>query len=238
MAQEVNVEISELRCNTNPELVVVTNKGDTPIDMTGWNLQSDPTSRESLALQQFGSLAAGETLTAQAGPGAEGAFVWSRTEVFRDNDSSDFAQLASDAGQVLLKVNCAGAAQQSATATPAATPSPTALGAVSAPTAGGPPGVASSISPIVLFALGSGFSSAGLGALVLSFRGSRSSAPVLAALPEPQPMAVAPGSRAESDTRSRRVRAQRSAGLLPIVAIALLLAAIFLALQSGERKQK
>jgi len=75
MAQGVDVEISQLSCNANPELVVVTNKGATPVDMTGWNLQSDPTTSESLPLQQFGSLSAGETITVQSGPKADGSFV-------------------------------------------------------------------------------------------------------------------------------------------------------------------
>ena len=100
-AQGVDVAITELDCNSDPEMVVVSNKGATPVDMTGWNLQSDPTTSESLPLQQFGSLSAGETLTVQAGPSAQGSFVWSHSQIFRDNDPTDFAQLASDAGQVL-----------------------------------------------------------------------------------------------------------------------------------------
>ncbi len=58
-AQGVDVAITELDCNSDPEMIVVSNKGATPVDMTGWNLQSDPTTSESLPLQQFGSLSAG-----------------------------------------------------------------------------------------------------------------------------------------------------------------------------------
>ncbi|MGH8248626.1 MAG: lamin tail domain-containing protein [Gammaproteobacteria bacterium] len=237
MAQGVDVEISELRCNTDPELVVITNKGATPIDMTGWNLQSDPATSESLPLQQFGSLSAGEIVTVQAGPQAEGSFVWSLTEVFRDNDPSDFAQLASDAGQVLLKVNCAAAAQQSATPTAAApTVSPAALGAVAQPSGGGPPDLATSISPVLLMVLGSGFLTAGLGTVALSLGGMRRGASVLA-LPEPQAMGVPAKSSAEVSTSGRRVTADKSAGYILVVGIALLLGAVFLSLQPGGRKE-
>ncbi|TMB95496.1 MAG: lamin tail domain-containing protein [Chloroflexi bacterium] len=247
MAQGVDVEISQLSCNANPELVVVTNKGATPVDMTGWNLQSDPTTSESLPLQQFGSLSAGATVTVQSGPKAEGSFVWSHTELFRDNDPSDFAQLASDAGQVLLKVNCAAAAQQSATPTAAATrpaatvaaatASPAALSPASQPSGGGPPDAATSISPALLMFLGSWFLTGGLGTFALSFRGSRRSASVLA-LAEPQAVGVPAKSTAEVSTSGRRVTADKSAGYILFVGIALLLGAVFLALQVGGRKEK
>src|SRR5438093_8489486 len=94
-AQGVDVAITELDCNSDPEMVVVSNKGATPVDMTGWNLQSDATTRESLPLQQFGSLSAGETLTVQAGPSAEGCFVWSQSAIFRTNEPMYFAVPAS-----------------------------------------------------------------------------------------------------------------------------------------------
>jgi hypothetical protein len=242
-AQEVDVEISELDCNGDPEMVTVTNRGTTPIDMTGWNLQSDPTTSESLALQQFGSLAAGETLTAQAGPSAEGPFVWTTTEVFRDNDASDFAQLASDAGEVLLKVNCQAAAQPTASPTASATPaaaaataSPAALAAAEAPTAGGPPAVATSITPFLLIAIGSGLSTLGLSSFALAFKGSPRSVSTLA-LPEPQAAALPAGGTAAAST-TRRVTIGQSRGALLFVAVAILLAAAFLAFQLGGRKQK
>jgi hypothetical protein len=227
MAQGVDVEISELSCDSDPEMIVVTNKGATPLDMTGWNLQSDPTSSESLALQQFGSLPAGATVTVQAGPSATGSFVWARTEVFRNNDASDFAQLASDAGEVLLKVNC-GAAQP-------ATASPTAAGAVSAPTSGGPPGAATAISPALLIALGSWLSTAGLGTLALAFKGIRrrefGSAPA-------EPRAEARADAALLTTSSKRVTTARSTGYILLVGIAILLGAVLFALQLGGRSHK
>jgi hypothetical protein len=237
MAQEVNVEISELRCDTDPELIVVMNNGDTALDMTGWNLQSDPTTSESLALQQFGSLAAGASLTAQAGPKAEGAFVWSRTEVFRNNDSSDFAQLASDEGQVLLRVNCAAAQQPATPTSPPAAASPTALGAVTAPTAGGPPDAATSITPALLFIIGSGLSTAGLGAFFLGFRGGR---PVTSvpALSEPPVAGVPSGSVAAAASSRHRAGTDRLPVYWFLLGVALLLAALFLALQPGDRSRQ
>ena len=185
-AQGADVQITELDCNSDPEVVSVTNQGQADIAMSGWNLQSDPTSQESLPLSQFGFLSPGETLIVESGPSAEGAFVWSKNLMFRDNDPTDFAQLASDAGQVLLRVNCGAALQQTATpaatvastptpaaATPAPSPIATALAAVTAPLGGGPPEVGAMVPPGLLIAVGSGLLSAGLGTFALPFGGRR-----------------------------------------------------------------
>ena len=83
-AQNVDVRVTELDCNSDPELVVISNFGNAPVEMTGWNLQSDPTNKESLPLSQFGSLSPGETLFVKAGPSAQAGLVWSQEFVFRD----------------------------------------------------------------------------------------------------------------------------------------------------------
>lgn len=172
-AQGVDVRITELDCNGNPELIAITNFGDTEVSMTGWNLQSDPTTEESLPLQRFGSLDPNETLLVESGPSAEGALVWSQQFVFRDNDTSDFAQLASDAREVLLKVNCGTPSQP--TGTPASTRAPavtpTALPVSEAPTGGGAPAGAAGVPPAILIAIGSALSTAGLGTFSLPLVG-------------------------------------------------------------------
>jgi hypothetical protein len=160
-AQGVNVAITELSCDANPEMVVITNQGTEAIPMTGWNLQSDPPAQESLPLSSLGSLAGGQSLLVESGPGSEAAFVWSREFIFRDKDATDFAQLASDAGDVLLKVNCGSVTSQgtpAATASPGGTtpgPTPTVLSSSVVPVSGGPAAVTPLIPPAALIAAGS-----------------------------------------------------------------------------------
>jgi hypothetical protein len=172
-AQEIVVRISDLNCDTDPETLTVANQGTTEVSMTGWNLQSDPTTTESLPLASFGVLAPGESLMVQAGPAASGPFVWSTQFLFRDGDPTDFARLASDDGlTVLARVTCP-ASQATTAATPAATAAPaqtaapaaapTVLPAGAVPVGGGPPSaVASSITPVAMMLFGSGLLSAGL----------------------------------------------------------------------------
>lgn len=171
-AQGVNVQITELDCEGNPEIVVISNLGDQPVEMTGWNLQSDPTGSESLALASLGFLSPAESILVESGPGSEAAFTWDREFVFRDNDPTDFAQLASDAGDILLKVNCGSVLQQ--TPTPAATQTPTvattALPAADVPVGGGPPGAgAGVISPTALILAGSWLLAAGMATFAFPF---------------------------------------------------------------------
>lgn len=173
-AQGVNVAITELSCDANPEMVVITNQGTEAIPMTGWNLQSDPPAQESLPLSSLGSLPGGASLAVESGPASEAAFVWSREFIFRDKDPTDFAQLASDAGDVLLKVNC-GSVTSQGTATPAATaspatspsPSPTVLGSSVVPVSGGPATVAPLIPPAALIAAGSALLFSGIATFAL-----------------------------------------------------------------------
>ena len=248
-SQGADVQISELSCNSDPEVVVVTNLGQTPIEMTGWNLQSDPTTSESLALQQFGSLSAGETLMVESGPSAGGAFVWSQTPVFRDNDPTDFAQLASDAGQVLLKVNCGASSQQ--TATPAATaapttqatnPTPTVLAAASAPVGGGPPDVAIAVPPALLIALGSGLLTAGLGTFAFPFSGRRQRHESTALLEPKHSLAkAAPAVTVPKATQRSKLHStdDNPSPYVFLIVIVLALVGIFLlALQFGGHKEK
>jgi hypothetical protein len=251
-AQGVDVEMTELDCNSDPEMLTVENKGATPVNMTGWNLQSDPTSSESLALQSFGSLASGASLTVQSGPKAQG-IVWSQTEKFRNNDPSDFAQLASDEGFVLTKVNCPASAQQTgtpaATAAPtaaptqqAANPTATALGAVSAPQGGGPPEAAASIPPAALIALGSGLLTAGLGTFALPFGGrKRRASSTTVAESDPKPTLALPARPALETTRlARRPDANEdfSPYLFLMVIVMVVVGTLLLLLQFGGHKQK
>src|SRR5207247_8955759 len=46
-AQGVDVAITELDCNADPEVIVVSNEAATPVDMLGGNLKSEPTTGKS-----------------------------------------------------------------------------------------------------------------------------------------------------------------------------------------------
>ena len=85
-AQGVNVQFTELDCDSDPEVIVVSNQGTQPVEMSGWNLQSDPPAQESLPLASLGFLSPGESIMVEAGPASAAAFTWSRDFVFRNND--------------------------------------------------------------------------------------------------------------------------------------------------------
>ena len=243
-AQGVNVQIEELDCEGNPEVIVVRNLGDQEISLTGWNLQSDPISRESLALASFGALAPGQSILVESGSTAAAAFVWSRDFVFRDNDPTDFAQLASDAGDVLLKVNCGSLAQTTATPdttpapTPQTTPAPTALTAADVPVGGGPPAAAGgAISPAVMIIAGSWLLAAGMATFAFPWlrRGGRPEEPVPAEPPAP----------AEALTPTLPDQPLPSGGEIPlrpylslaVIVLASVALLVFL-LQFGEKKRE
>jgi hypothetical protein len=230
----VNVQIEELDCESNPEVIVIRNLGDQEVAMTGWNLQSDPTNAESLPLSQFGSLSAGETVEIKAGPSAEAGLVWSRQFVFRDNDPSDFAQLASDAGDVLLKVNCGSVQQPTATATAI----PTALPAVNVPVGGGAPVAgAAGISPAVMIVAGSWLLAAGMATFAFPWRRSRGpGAPEETPPPEP---AAAPLTQTvdRPDPPPSAADPLRTFLVLAVIVLALVALLAFL-LQLGEKKEE
>ncbi len=239
-AQNVDVRVTELDCNSDPELVVISNFGNAPVEMTGWNLQSDPTNEESLPLSQFGSLSPGETLFVKAGPSAEAGLVWSHEFVFRDNDATDFAQLASDAGDVLLKVNCGTPLQQTATPGPTAAPSvaPTALPVSEAPTGGGAPEAAAGLSPALIIAIGSGLITAGLGTFSLPLAGwLRRRRSNVESTPHPEP----PGQSQAKPERPSVPEASddplRPYFFLAVIVLTLAAVALFL-LQPGGKKRE
>ena len=247
-AQGVNVQITELSCNTDPEVVVITNQGSQAIEMTGWNLQSDPPARESLPLMSLGFLSPGESILVESGPASAAAFTWSRDFVFRNDDTTDFAQLASDAGEVLLKVNCGSVAQASPTAAPATattaaatqaatpTPTPAVLGSSSVPTGGGAPGVSVPlVPPAALIAAGTAFLALGLSAIAVPIpwrrRRIEEVAPDVLAQPEPPTL---PAPAAKAVPREDPLRPYLFLAAIALAVIALL---AFL-VQLGEQKRE
>src|SRR3989337_293880 len=88
-AQAPDVRIAELKCNGDPELVAIENRGDVAQQLAGWKLQSDPAS-EVFDLSVLGGLQPGASIFIQAGPSATGVFKWGTAFVFRDDDASDY----------------------------------------------------------------------------------------------------------------------------------------------------
>lgn len=183
-AQGPDVQIAELDCNSDPELVVIANVGDEAQELEGWRLQSDPPETQSFDLRKLGAqLPPGVSDSIQSGAAASGAFVWTKEFVFRDDDHADYARLVDDAGVVVQQVDCA------------ATPGPSPAGDV--PNGGGPPPLTGgAVSPGLLMVVGASLLSGGLATFALSwlpFRRSRRREPVpaqdalAATLPEPTP---------------------------------------------------
>jgi|GEM_PF-5436643 len=234
------------------------NTGDQPVEMTGWNLQSDPPDKESLPLASLGFLSPGETIHVESGPTAEAAFVWSADFVFRDADPTDYARLASDAGAVLLQVNCGQAEPPPSSSTPSSTlvrrghffrslslepgppsptpsPTPAALGAVSGvPSGGGPPPatVGPSFSWALVTALGGSMMVAGVVVLALSRIRELLT-------PWKRQKAIVPSNPlpASEVASSQRTTAPgiRSIALAVILLASLIL--LFIVLQIGERRK-
>ncbi len=158
-----DVQVSQLDCTGDPEIVVLTNSGDAAQDLTGWELLSDPeATTEPFDLSALGSLLAGGSVSIQSGPSSSGVFSWGTDEVFRDNDSTDYVKLVDKSGAIAVtvdQVNCPGAA-----ATP--TPAPTPAGEV--PNGGGPPPPsADMLSPGMMILIGGSLAAAGTAAVAL-----------------------------------------------------------------------
>ena len=121
-AQQGDVGISSLDCGSDPETVTILNSGTEPADLSGWSLQSDPTASETFDLSPIQTLAGGASVTVEAGPAANGTFVWSQSEVLRDDDYTDFARVVDDDGATISEEACAAAPAPSPSATPADVP--------------------------------------------------------------------------------------------------------------------
>ncbi|MCH6556189.1 MAG: lamin tail domain-containing protein [Chloroflexi bacterium] len=107
-AQGPDVQIAELTCSGDPELVVIENFGDTAQTLTGWELQSDPPDSQTFDLRDLGAnLAPGASISIQSGPSAGGVFKLGLEFIFRDDDPSDYARIVDDTGAIVHQVNCA-----------------------------------------------------------------------------------------------------------------------------------
>jgi hypothetical protein len=227
-----DVKIATLDCDSDPQVVEITNSGDEAQDLTGWELQSDPADEQIYDLSSIGTLAPGSSVFIEAGPDAESTFTWSTETIFRAGDPDDFARIVDNEGQTRSQEACAAEAQPTtspeptATAAPAA--SPTTAPADGVPDGGGPPTDAADALLAPLTAVVAGASLATLGSLALAavwLGGSttllkRREAPVFELPAPPAPIV----------SSAQPLRAPRATEPLAIALVVSLLAAILVAL--------
>lgn len=174
--QGPDVQIFELDCDSDPELVVIKNFGDGPQELAGWQLQSDPPDSEVFDLSALGGLQPGVSNFIQSGPSASGVFKWGEQFIFRDNDPTDYVRIVDDTGTVVHQVNCGGVAPEP---TPSPSPEPSPAGEV--PNGGGPPPLSSDTwSSAVMVLIGGAVAALGVATITVSWLRVR---PLVAAAP-------------------------------------------------------
>ena len=151
-ARASDVRIATLECSASPEVIEISNAGADGEDLVGWKLVSDPVANESYDLSAIGALPSGSSVFIQSGPGATATFTWSTSQLFRDDDATDFARLVNDSGATVSQKACAASPSTSVAPTPTA--SAVAIGDV--PDGGGPPGDVANfvVRPLVALAAG------------------------------------------------------------------------------------
>jgi hypothetical protein len=225
-ASAADVRIAELRCEGDPELVVIENEGDATQDLTGWQLQSEPSGSEvfELGVVSDGDLEAGEQVFIQSGPSAGGTFRWGNEAIFRDDDATDYVRIVDGTGAVVDQVNCGGAgAEASPTPSPAPTASPEASPAADVPNGGGAPPISGgALSPAVMIVFGGSMAAAGMAFITRSWARLRSG-PTAVSISAREEV-TADRSRASGVRRSRSRAWVASAGFgLALVALVALI---------------
>ena len=215
-AQGADVQIAQLNCSGDPELVVIENLGDDPQDLDGWELQSDPPDSEVYDLGNLGTqLLPGASISIQSGPSAGGVFKWTLEFIYRDDDPSDYARIVDDTGAIVHQVNCA-----EATPTPSPAPSPEPSPPNGVPNGGGaPPITAGSSSPAMILLVGGSLAVAGLAMIAL---------PRLRLRPA---LGVAASSPQRDYRRGSGTRLGRSSSALGLTLVGLYAVAMFLILR-------
>ena len=216
-AQESVIQIVQLDCSSEPELVVIQNLGDAAQDLTGWELQSDQTENETFDL--FGILQPGESTSIEL----------TLQPVFRDDDPSDYARIVDRTGAVVDQVNCSGATPTPTVVpspAPTPTPPPDVLRVMETPNGGGaPPPAGEVLSPALMILVGGLTAASGLGALTLSrLRPVPSSLTRQSAVPLPTVQArvprIQPRGEAKRDNPKRLRRLDSGFVLVAIAAAA------------------
>jgi hypothetical protein len=218
-AQGPDVQIAQLSCSGDPELVVIENSGDTAQTLASWELQSDPPNSQAFDLTVLGGLAPGASVAIQSGPAASGVFKWGLEFIYRDDDPSDYARIVDDTGEIIHQVNCAEATP-TPTPSPSPTPSPEPSPAVEVPNGGGaPPLPSGSLSPAMILLVGGSLAVTGLAMIAL---------PRLRLRPA---LAVAASSPQGDYRRGSGTRRGRSSTALGLTLVGLCAVAMFLILR-------
>ena len=232
-ARQAAVQITELDCEGSPELVVITNTGTEPQNLTGWKLESDPPAQESLDLTSLGTILPSQSILIESGPASAAAFIWSAQNVFRDRDVTDYARIVDATAAIVQQVACATAATPTPTpSTPATTTPLTEI----VPDGGGPPAESIDLpSPTLVAALGGSLAAGGLviliSPLLAALFASRRRSPAMSAtetLIAPPPAAVMQS--------SKRRRSSNRPYLLVCVAGLSIVALMVLLLQPGDKR--
>jgi hypothetical protein len=213
-AQQADVQIAQLSCSGDPELVVIENLGDAVQTLTGWELQSDPPDSETFDLTVLGGLAPGASISIQSGPSAGGVFKWGLEFIYRDDDPTDYARIVDDTGAIVHQVNCAEATP---TPSPSPTPSPEPSPPNGVPNGGGAPPIPSgSLSPALILLVGGSLAVAGLAMIALPRLRLRPALAVAASSPQRD-------YRGGSGTRRGRSSTALGLTLVGLCAVAVLL---------------
>jgi hypothetical protein len=131
------LEITKMQCDPGGphgpgqfDLIEITNTGDAPQDLTGWQLRSDPEETEQMPLTVAGVLDPGEQpLIIVAGPHSVtlpqyNMYQWSPIGVLREGEPMDYVKLFDPGGNMVLGLRCDLQALATPTPTAAATPPP------------------------------------------------------------------------------------------------------------------
>lgn len=248
-----DVRVARVDCAGNPEVVEVKNYGTDEQSLAGWKLQSD--GNDPFDLTPAGVIPAGASIFIESGPGAQATFKWSDSQVFRDNDATDYARLVDNAGVPKGQIACAQATA-APTAAPTATPT---LTADQVPNGGGPPGAPDGVlSPAMLIYAGGSVIAAAVAFTVTWLgvgvgleqrkrrRKTAGEAGWAAGLPQPDlvepepasaPAAIMPASRARVAVRRQKASSEPLV-LAMIVAIAAAILVALLMQSQGSTKQR
>lgn len=224
--QGPDVQITELDCTSDPEVVVIENRGEAAQALAGWRLESDPTDSEVYDLSVRGDLVAGASIRIQSGPSASGVFLqfnWGQEFVFRDNDPTDFARIVDDTGAVVDQVDCGGGVAPQPTPTPTPTPSPEPSPAGDVPNGGGPPPPSGDgLLAAMIVLVGGAIAAAGIATGAFSGLRLRSSL-VAGTTATPAPREAGARPRGRDDPRGEPVSSALGLTLVGLVAAALAL---------------
>lgn len=132
-----DVTITELSCDSSPEFVRIRNFGGSSQSLSGFSLQSDPSSQDYPLTDYASSIASGQTLTFYSGTNSAGlTYQITGSNIYRNGDSTDYARLVRP-GASSVQINCGSVPvtpSPTISATPTKSPSPTPTQASHTPT--------------------------------------------------------------------------------------------------------